>query len=79
MRNGEKEKFFLECWNDIQFEPKIQKEIESYDEIMEQRPKYKIWYNLGLAFDSKVNRLKNIIIGKYNHRIIKSLFLFFLI
>ncbi len=35
---------------------KIQKEIESYEEIMEQRPKYKIWYNLEFAFDSKVNR-----------------------
>ena len=35
---------FFECWNDIQSEPKIQKEIESYDENMEQRPKYKIWH-----------------------------------
>ena len=58
MRNEEREKFFLECWNDIQSEPKIQKEIESYDEIMEQRPKYKIWYNLGLEFESKVGKEK---------------------
>lgn len=25
---------------------------------MEQRPKYKIWYNLGLAFDSIGNKEK---------------------
>lgn len=34
------------------------KKKESYYEIMEQHPKYKIWHNLGLTFDSKVNKEK---------------------
>ena len=58
MHNKERDKLFFECLDDIHSEPIIQKEIESYEEIMEQRPKYKIWYNLGLAFDSQVNREK---------------------
>ena len=56
MPNEKIEKSFFESWNGFHFEPKIQKEIESYEEIMEQRPKYKIWYTLELAFDSKVNK-----------------------
>lgn len=58
MQNEEREKFIFKFWNDIPSELKIQKEIESYDKIIEQRPKYKIWYNLGLAFDSIGNKEK---------------------
>mgnify|MGYP003575779977 CR=1 FL=1 len=35
-----------------------ERKTEFYDKIMEQRPKYKIWYNLGLAFDSIGNKEK---------------------
>jgi len=52
-------------------EVKIQKEIESYDEVMEIHPKYPyIWYKLGLAYYAigYKQRLKNILI-KVNHKI----------
>jgi tetratricopeptide (TPR) repeat protein len=40
-------------WNNIPNELKIQKEIESYDKVMEIHPKYPyIWYKLGLAYDA---------------------------
>jgi hypothetical protein len=58
MQNEEREKFYLEFCDNIPYELKNQKEIESYDKIMEQRPKYILWYNLGLAFDSIGNREK---------------------
>ena len=58
MQKEEREKFLFKFWDDIPPELKIQKEIESYDEMMEQRPKYKIWYNLGLVFDSIGNKEK---------------------
>jgi hypothetical protein len=58
MQNEEREKFIFEFLDDILSELNIQKEIESYDKIMEQRPKYKICYNLGLAFDFIRNKEK---------------------
>ncbi len=48
----EKEERDKSLFGDIASELKIQDEIESYDNIMEQRPKYKVWYNLCLALDS---------------------------
>ncbi len=45
---------------------KIQKEIESYDKIMEIHPKYPyIWYKLGLAYDAIGYRQKA---KEYFHR-----------
>jgi hypothetical protein len=58
MQNEDREKFIFKFWDDIPSELKIQKENESYDNIMEQRPKYTIGYNLGLAFDSVGNKEK---------------------
>lgn len=58
MQNEEETEFLFELWDNMPYEFKIQKEIESYDKIMEQRPMYKIWYNLGLAFDSIGNKEK---------------------
>jgi hypothetical protein len=34
------EKTILEWWENISYELKIQKEVESYDKIMEVHPKY---------------------------------------
>ena len=58
MQNEDREKFIFKFWDDIPSELKIQKELESYEKIIEQRSKYKIWYNLGLAFDSVGNKEK---------------------
>ena len=45
---------------------KIQKDIESYDKIMEIHPKYPyIWYKLGLAYDAIGYRQKA---KEYFHR-----------
>ena len=47
------EETIVEWWNNIPNELKIQKEIESYDKVMEIHPKYPyIWYKLGLAYDA---------------------------
>ena len=46
------EKTIFDWWNNISY-VEIQKEIESYDKIMEIHPKYPyIWYKLGLAYDA---------------------------
>ena len=46
-------KTIFEWWDNIPYELKIQKEIESYDKIMEVHPKYPyICYKLGLAYNS---------------------------
>jgi tetratricopeptide (TPR) repeat protein len=51
--DGIEEKTIVEWWNNIPDELKIQKEIESYDKVMEIHPKYPyIWYKLGLAYDA---------------------------
>ena len=72
MQNGGiEETTIVEWWNNIPDELKIQKEIESYDEVMEIHPKYPyIWYKLGLAYYAigYKQRLKNILI-KVNHKI----------
>ena len=53
MQHDEIEKTIFEWWDNISYELKIQKEVESYDKIMEVHPKYPyIWYKLGLAYDS---------------------------
>lgn len=47
------EKTIFEQCDNISYELKIQKEVESYDKIMEVHPKYPyILYKLGLAYDS---------------------------
>ena len=59
------EKTIFEWWDNISYELKIQKEVESYDKIMEIHPKYPyIWYKLGLVYEAiDINkRLKNIFI-----------------
>jgi tetratricopeptide (TPR) repeat protein len=51
IQNDGIEETIVGWWNNIPNELKIQKEIESYYEVMEIYPKYPyIWYKLGLAY-----------------------------
>lgn len=64
--DGIEEKTIVEWWNNIPDELKIQKQIESYDKVMELHPKYPyIWYKLGLAYDALGYKQKT---QEYFHR-----------
>ena len=66
MQNDRIEETIVEWWNNIPYELKIQKEIESHDKIMEVHPKYPYTrYKLGLAYDSIEYKQKA---NEYFHR-----------
>ena len=58
-KEEERDKNSFQLRKNISYELKIQKEIESYDKIMELHNFYReIWYKLGLVYDTIGNKQK---------------------
>jgi hypothetical protein len=58
MQNDGIEETIIEWWNNIPNELKIQKEIESYDKVMEIHPKYPvIIYNHVLRYKQRLKKI----------------------